>query len=323
MKKYIFNLDLPEEKRWLSILPEFKSKFVDLRVKIDSILQDFGIGGTTCAFVRYLMRRNQNRIMYLGELRSIAAATGIALEKIFLLQLCYEACTACTTVVTETKENEPIFWRFMDWDFEWLKQYTVQLVFTKNGRVIFEAPTWVGCVGVFTAYSQKQQVAAAINYRQTKIPSLFSLLTNVHRVWKLFWPASYLIRSCFENEANTDTLRSRLASARLVAPCYFTIFDAQSIGKSQVLTRGCDSKDVLVREYDIKRRMLVQTNCDDDKTSPNILWSVERRKKVCDLLRGPISREILQSGLLKHPILNHETVYYCIMDREQCETVVP
>lgn len=87
--------------------------------------------------------------------------------------------------------------------------------------------------------------------------------------------------------------------------------------RSCILTRDCD-KIVNIR-YD----NLVQTNCDYDKTKPNILYSVERRKTInkiqqkinsINLNESNESIKIMDSNkilklFLKFPIINCETIY--------------
>lgn len=295
VKKYIFDLDLPEEKRWLPILNDFKDKFDDLNSKITALLNVFGYNSFFAFLIRSAIHRNASSIMYLGEMKCISEQTGMALEKIFIMQLCYEACASCTTLITRTYTEEEkkwehaFFFRSMDWDMIWLQEFTVQLVYIRRGKQIFEAPTWVGCVGLFTAWNSN--LALAINFRQVQPPSVVTFLGTISRLYQMYWPASYLLRACFEKEWTQQTIKNTLCEAALVAPCYFTLFDPQHISNSMIITRGI--KDFHVQHFDEKQNFLVQTNCDWDKETPNILWSVERRTLLKKWMQFPWKEEKL------------------------------
>jgi len=39
----------------------------------------------------------------------------------------------------------------MDWSMDFLKDLTIELDICRGGKTICIAPTWIGCVGIFTA----------------------------------------------------------------------------------------------------------------------------------------------------------------------------
>ena len=71
-------------------------------------------------------------------------------------------------------------------------------------------------------------------------------------------------------------------------------------------------------DYKIDRGdYIVQTNCDQCKTAPNILYSLERRMMVTDEinLKKNNFRSIneLIDSITRFPVINEETIYLAIM----------
>lgn len=86
------------------------------------------------------------------------------------------------------------------------------------------------------------------------------------------WPIGYLVRSIIENIFALNDTKNLLETSQLISPCYITLYVHNQ--QSYIITRDCD-KTVNTRSDN-----LVQTNCDWNKTKPNILWSLERIKFI-------------------------------------------
>jgi hypothetical protein len=80
------------------------------------------------------------------------------LGQLVLLQLVYEASAACTSIVVPQDPTQgdsiPQHIRTMDWGMEFLRPLTIEVEFTKGGRTLYVATTWVGYVGVLTGNPQ-------------------------------------------------------------------------------------------------------------------------------------------------------------------------
>lgn len=245
-------------------------------------------------------------IMYQDELNFLAKKLNLSLMEVLMLQLIYETSSACTSAILETSEG-PLFFRTMDWPYEFLKSYTIGLTILKDGKKIAKTITWLGYIGYLTVAHLKKKYVIAINYRRTKEINLTTILNNAVRTFNMAWPIGYLVREIVNNPTNLSSkeVLKKLENSPLISPCYITFYSTKI--KSRIITRDAD-KTVSCRKVD-----LIQTNCDWNKSAPNILYSVERRAKVYPLLKTDLPKDKVLDKLLEHPIINEETIYVFIM----------
>jgi len=245
--------------------------------------------------------------MYSDELQSIATAMDVEFKYVLLLQLCYEACACCTSAVTKIN-NEYAFFRTMDWPMDFLKDLTVNLEFMKNGKLVFIATTWVGYIGVLTA-TVPTKYSLAVNYRQTKNVSISSVASNIMGLLNMNWPVGYLIRDICEKNLSYKDMLYHLCNAKLVSPCYITVCGTKQHPK--IITRDPSGYSSYKDEY------VVQTNCDQCKVIPDILYSVDRRNKITEIIvENKNNFKDIKTVIDKFyvsPIKNSETIYYSIM----------
>ncbi len=307
VKKYKFDLDLPESKRWIRILDDNKDKLPKIKNMINDILIQQKITGVLYTMIASLINHNKKKIMYYDEIACIAKKINIEFPKMLIMQLMYESSSACTSIVTKVNDKN-VFIRTMDWDMDILKELTITLQITKNNNIICIAPTWIGCVGLFTGITHNY--AIAINYRRTKNISIMSSINNITKLSNMYWPASYLLRYTCEKGYNITSAEGLLSKSNIVSPCYYTLFNKS--GPSYLITRDSTSCSV------IKSDNIVQTNCDQDKTTPDILYSVERRNIIKKSIKknnnNYKSLDVFLEDVLIHPIVNNETVFITMID---------
>lgn len=291
-------LDEPAATRWNHILLHYKDHFPKIRTEVDNLLRMFGYN----TFIGYMLNGaislNQGSIMYYEELASISGLTGIAMDKLLIVQLLYEINAGCTTVVAEV-EGKCTMFRTMDWPMDFLKDITINLNCTNKGKTVYRATTWVGYVGILTGYSEIDKYAVAINYRKNTTPSIMGLLQNIIM---LRWPVGYLVRDTLE-KSNYENALYRFNMSSLISPTYITI------------AKNVDDCHLLVRDYDrcttvLSRLPLIQTNVDFDKSAPDILFSNKRRALCSEIFeRDDKSLADYSSQLDIFPIQNAETIY--------------
>lgn len=224
--------------------------------------------------------------------------------KILLMQLIYEINSGCTTVVTRVKDQNVLF-RTMDWPLKLLSRLTIKLRVIKNKQYLCSVVTWLGCVGWFTAFNGS--TAVMINYK-----SGTSILSSITKTMKLYYPVSYLVRTCYENNYSYNKIIRTLKHTNIISPCYYTVFNTKE--DPIVITRLPTRYDVRYNSYS------VQTNCDDDKKRPNIMYSVERRKIIKDSIQKNNNNYNSYDELLRDfaisPIINVETIYITQIDEK-------
>lgn len=309
---YDFDLDMPVENRWGLIFDAYADQLPELKNKLRTILDSFGIASTLVKPI-YSFTPEDN-IMHYDEIRYISQRIGLSPFEVLLMQLIYETSSACTSTVLKVGPNE-FFLRTMDWPMLFLKDITIGLNIKKNNKVIGKAITWLGYVGFLTGTNAVKDYTIAINYRTTTEISVISLVKNLRRTIGLKWPIGYLVRRIVEENLAFYDAQKMLETAELISPCYITIYVPNY--QTYMITRDCD------KLVDTRTDNLVQTNCDWNKLElirqgePNILWSLERISQVevtQDLINEinenqDLTTDDILKFLIKHPIYNEETIY--------------
>lgn len=306
---FIINLDLPPEQRWKQLVTNYKQECLEIFNYLETLSQQM-LGGVAKTIINGFIEgyRYFYDVMYQKELEGIANTLGVSINKLILGQLVYESCACCTSVIFKFKGNN-LHFRTMDWDMDILKKVTVNLVFKKNNQVLFGATSWVGYVGIMTGM-MSGQYTVALNYRRSK----GNLFDNFMRTLAQKWPIGYLIRYVLENNYSLGQALDMFKYSLLIAPCYITVSDSQN--RCHNIIREHDS----LVNYIVSDDWICQTNNDPGCSDPtkNILWSMERRNKVNELIfkesQNWQSYEDIIKSFLVYPILNKETVYCVLMD---------
>jgi acid ceramidase len=305
--KYTVNLDDKPSIRWNHILNENKKTLLNVKKQlfeqinlekyyyiVSFLIQIYKIFGS---------------ISYLEEIDSIAKIMEIDFNFLLIMQLIYEVSASCTSVITNV-DNKQTFFRTMDWPMTFLKDITIDVDFIKNNKIIYKATTWIGYVGILTA-TVPYKYSLAINYRKTNNVSFTTFLKKFYKLSSMNWPIGYLIRNVCENNLNYDVALNILCKANLISPCYITICDAINIINPIVITRDPSAYKIYKKNY------IIQTNCDQNKYTPNILFSVERKKTVKKIIKNHNnkfkSNDELINACFIYPVINYQTIYYTIM----------
>jgi len=307
---YEINLDLPAEQRWKILFDDYENELDTIKPILKSLIDTYTQNYSF--IIKPLIKTYKffKMIMYEKELSYFAKRLNIDFDYVLLLQLIYETSSCCTSIVSQV-ENKYCMFRTMDWPMEFLKFITVDLKFTKNGKTLYYATSWIGYIGILTAMIP-DKCCISVNYRRTSDMTFQNLLKNVFNTMTMKYPIGYLVREICENETNIDIIKMRLCNTQLISPCYFTVCYNKKY--PEIITRDPSSYKVHSHEY------VIQTNCDNDKVEPNILYSVERRKLatklIADVLNNFTSIKNMKDSLLVRPILNDETIYVTMMQLE-------
>src|SRR5579883_2465386 len=112
VKRYVLDLDLSPEERWINIFNDYKHKIPELKNQVNKIFETFGIGYYSQSLLYYFIRLFEltGYMSYSKEIRFFSEFSGIEFEKVVIMQLYYEMTAACTSIVTKIN-NEPAFFR--------------------------------------------------------------------------------------------------------------------------------------------------------------------------------------------------------------------
>ena len=317
IKFYDFDLGLPAAERWCAVFDAYAADLDDLSSKLRSILNQFGMVSTLIKPLYTFSPKSY--MLHTDEIAYVAKRIGMTSFEVLLLQLIYETSSACTTSVLKVGTKE-FFFRTMDWPMLFLKDITIGLNIKKDNKYIGKVTTWLGYVGFLTATNTIHDYTIAVNYRRTQDISIMTLVRNLYRTVSMKWPIGYLVRNIIENSANIVDAKNLLETCELISPCYVTVYVPYH--QSYIITRDCD------KTVDTRSNELVQTNCDWNKTEPDILWSLDRVKlvkitqEIIDKYMIPPSPYEILDLLLKYPVLNDETIYVHCQYNNMYETFI-
>jgi len=247
-----------------------------------------------------------NRVKYAEELQSISEIVDIDISHLLIMQIFYELNSCCTSVVVNSKDGYPYHLRTMDWEMNILKSITINLDVYKDKKKIYSATTWVGYVGIFTAVNSKWSVS--LNYRRTNESSL---LMNVYKLIKGYWPNGYLIREVMESNCKLEVAKNIFRNSSLISPCYFIIC-GKYINEGYIIRRGANTKclnDISLKE----KGFIIQTNIDDINTKEDIMMSKQRLKLLNENIHEGIEVDDLCHLFNQYPITNYSTIYTSLM----------
>jgi len=333
----ILDLDVDPSDRWKDIIVKYRASLLHIYDQLNNL--EIGTLGF-CAKYGVLglvnISRMLGKVKYLDELQSIATGMGVPVSRVILMQLMYELSTCCTSSIINTKKN-PIMVRTMDWALDSLDPLTINLNVMKGGRVIYQATTWVGYVGILTAV-RPESYAIAINYRRSYQNSMWD---NFKACWSMRWPIGYAVRDLLDNQFDYHAASKFLKKVSLIAPCYITMCCRRRNGPiSGIVTMNSDgvviqrdqshdSDDQSMGTVEIgNKKTLTQTNIDQNiyDSDKDILYSIRRRDLANSIGEGLLEmhsdelkvdtysrRTKLLEKYLVHPILNEETRYISLM----------
>jgi N-acylethanolamine-hydrolysing acid amidase len=332
--KYQVNLDDPAKTRWDHVMKDYKDKFPELVEFIEKEVAK--VLGTTLTFLgKSLVNTVLGVVAKSGsaylkeELEGISKATGIGIGLLLGVQLAYELCACCTSIIAQDSNGIPYHVRTMDWELPLLKDFTIEVDFMKNGKVLYTASTWAGYIGVLTGMKPKS-FSISINYRTLGHSPLNNLINTI----SMYWPVGYVVRECLQGCTMYSFAVDYLKNAFLISPVYITVCGIQK-DEGCLITRAPSKsehfislKNGLKSEEDPnlvylaqKENFIVQTNCDwwllkDLKDKETILWSKSRVESAVKNFKrmGTINEEEIANTLyLFFPIINAYTVYITAM----------
>jgi hypothetical protein len=302
--KFDIHLDKPINERYAELTNYYKNELLNIIINCDTIYSKL-VGFTVDKLISILTYYYKNNIMYIDEINYFSEVLHIPFHKVLLMQLMYEINAACTSICLKMNGKNILF-RTMDWDLEFLKNITYQANYYKNNKKIFTATNWYGCIGLFTAANDNY--AISINFR---LEDNNNILKNIYRCLSLCMPISYAVRYVFENEYDLKNASIYLKDIHLIASSYITIMPTKK--SPIVITRG--PYDSITRSGKYCGYTL-QTNVDDDKNEPNIIYSLQRRDKCNEILKNKQnmgSIDEITDAFFTFPIINQETIYTSII----------
>lgn len=316
---YIIDLDEEPKKRWSTIIKDYKLECLEFINKMEKMVSSASFGSIVKNFIVGIAKVFEmlGLVMYKEELQGVANELGISTGKLILGQVAYEFFAKCSSIVVKHNDRN-IHYRTMDWGMTDLSRLTVQLVFQRNYQTVFVATSWVGYIGIMTGMLPNKY-SVSLNFRKSD----GTIFGNVKRLMGGSWPIGYLIRWLLENEMSYNDACNHFRKASLVSPCYITLCNGN--GESAIFVRDYDK--CVIEKKQGHSNYLIQTNIDPDceDEEKDILWSIERKCLVKEIIRSNIKDWNKSTDIYKdlkrsfniHPLMNEITIYVCIMDPQK------
>ncbi|XP_077987044.1 N-acylethanolamine-hydrolyzing acid amidase-like [Glandiceps talaboti] len=318
--RFVLNLDLPPEERWLDIasywgkdeiqdyMKQIIARFVpeSLVPAIDFIAADIGT---------YLPSPYKEEIISLAEYAEINIGDMVALN------IVYDVTAFCTSIVAQ--DTNGIIWhgRNLDYPFgDILRNLTLIFDAQKNGETIYTATSFIGYTGVLTGM-KPHHYTASIDQRDTG-----SILGNLVEVVNALIKhksnfVSFLLRDTLTSVTYFDDAVEKLAYTEIVAPVYYIV---GGIGPNEgaVITRNRKTaEDVWFIDMDQDRWFLVETNFDHWEPPPphgnRRIPAINAMKKVG---QDNINNKTMFDVMSVHPVLNTYTAYTAVMSASRPTT---
>lgn len=290
------NLDLPESKRWDSIIESNKEKINSSLPHIKSLLSQFDpiIGRAKLAIkAASLIGKVKNA----KELKALAKAFSLSFGEMMLLQLCFEFYGGCTTVSAKVN-NSPILFHSFDYPLQIFKDLLIEVRFTKGLQEIARGITFIGYVGIITGVKDNN-FSVSINYRQNSFSSILEFLekNKLSLISKV--PASFAIREALEKEDLPGAI-DMIKKKDLIFDCFISFLSPE--GEHTIIKSHSSFTSLFPT--------VVVNNEENELNDP--LYSNERRRVITSLLGEKSSFSSVEEAvetLSTYPVVNEQTIY--------------
>eukprot|EP00003_Mantamonas_plastica_P027827 TRINITY_DN608_c0_g1_i1.p1 TRINITY_DN608_c0_g1~~TRINITY_DN608_c0_g1_i1.p1 ORF type:complete len:536 (-),score=146.48 TRINITY_DN608_c0_g1_i1:110-1618(-) len=327
---YVVDLDLPPQQRWVGLwgAQPYKGilqKMIDNLIKITNPQRLADIETIGGVILKALPEPYQQEIM------GGAAALNVSVELIAIAQVSYELTDVCTSIVAQNKDGQILHARNLDFGAgmgftDILRNLTVQVDFTKGGKVVHRGVTYVGFVGLLSAMLPGQW-GLTINTRfwQKGTTKFFILSELVEALTKGGAVNSLLVRDLMAQSVDFDTAVQQLSNHPLIADVYFTISGVQP-GQGVIVARNQVNASH-VAPIDVKNGhwYSAETNYDWWKNG-GVPWFDDRRVAVIQGMNQMTMDTVTLQGMLNvlstKPVLNRMSTYSILMNpKEESLTV--
>jgi len=281
LQKYTIDLDLAPEQRFVEVVKDHE-RYVKALV---SILKGLFSGDAAKEFLAKAVVAEENR----REMQGIADALGLDYQDALLAHYFYEvsglpgvsetlpeewrqvATRSCTGIVAQDSNGTVMMARNQDYPPP-LSPLQFDGTFIKGGKVLYEATSFAGNVGIGGTCMVPGKFSAEINAREANTPSQAEILASV-AAGKPCFPM--LLRQACERASDFEDAVEFFSDADMILGGYVTVAGAAP-GEGAIVTRnatGGNETDVLRLADGYPRDsddpwFLVQTNYDHWEKAP-------------------------------------------------------
>lgn len=313
-KKYVVNLDEPDEFRWTQVVQDHREIVKDVHVVLRKYIPDelIPLAEKIGADIdQYL------HAPYAGEMRGIAKALNISLGDVVLLNIIYDLTAYCTSIVSQDSKGQIWHSRNLDYGFtDMLKNITVAVDFQTGGKTAYSVITYAGYVGVLSGQKPYGFTITVDERDQGNI--ILNLLVGI--LDKSVVPVSFLVRDALMKSPDFNAAVNLLANTPTAAPVYYIIAGVKP-GEGTIITKGrLEPDDIWTINATSGRWFEVETNYDHWVPPPQ---SDDRRDPANKAMKAmgqtSISVQSLFNVMSTRPVLNNKTTYTVVFSAAKPE----
>lgn len=253
--RYVVNLDLPPEKRWAHIAPDFKDSLGKILSWIEEKLAPLK------KFSERLQNATKMPQEYVDEIRGLAEVTGFKYEDVYQANFLYELSHGtteskmCTSIVAEKSNGTIMHVRNQDLSYPGLDNITADIEFQRGGKTVYFGTTFFGYVGLPTGMHANGYSVAA--HTRFKLHSEDDCIKAAEKGGQVI---GQNIRSVLDSISDFSTATEKLAKQEFIVNCYL-ISAGLKHNEGKVITRNMDDAQDVWQLTD-ERWFEVETNWD-------------------------------------------------------------
>ncbi|XP_047204371.1 N-acylethanolamine-hydrolyzing acid amidase-like [Girardinichthys multiradiatus] len=307
----VINLSLSPEKRWEPLQKAFdinrlkKAAGALIASQIPKWLRQ-AVNPIAMTLEKYVPQP------YAGEIRGIAGFMKTNPADVMILNFAYEFTAYCTSIVAQDQKGNIYHGRNFDYPHLVLNNLTMNVVFYKNGKVVYFGTSFAGYVGLWTGMSPYKFTVSG-NQRETELwwnwrkNVVSALLYQSH-------PVSWLVRETLEEAKDFQDAVKRLSETPLITGVYYIVGGVRA-GEGVIITRDRKGPaDTWPLEPLKGGWYRVETNHDHWLSPPP---SDQRRGAAFKALnavgQNRINSDKLYQVLSVPPVCNRNTIYTTLM----------
>ncbi|KAK3717461.1 hypothetical protein LTR37_005851 [Vermiconidia calcicola] len=176
--RFIIDLSLPPEQRYLEVCAAFRDEMLNLTSLFDEVVGGM-VSLISITWLRRICKLCLRRIYNEeenAELKGISRATGVEMYLLVCFNVLLDLFMGCSSGGATVRagadmnsKSKMVHFRTLDWGMPALRRVTVQLdyVAEKDGPVIASSITYVGFVGVLTGV--RKNLSMSLNFRANRV----------------------------------------------------------------------------------------------------------------------------------------------------------
>jgi len=172
------------------------------------------------------------------EMKGLSKALNLKLEEVILINVVYDLTAfnssnfkVCTSIVAQDADGHIYHGRNLDYnDANFMRNFTIQVDFQKNGSTLFKASTFIGYVGVITGL--KPGKFSITGDERDSGHFVDNLLSALHHSKLTFM----LQREVLQTATSYDEAMHLLTTTHTIAPVYY-IVAGNKVGQGAIIVR--------------------------------------------------------------------------------------